>query len=194
MDQQCHYVGLDVSLETTSICVIDDAGAIIWRGKCSSDPDAIAATVRPACPRRSTGWSGDRTAVQLADAQLAPTRRARGLHGRPARLSLQINKTGANDTFGLAQVVRTGWYREVAVKSMDAHTLRMLLVARSRLVSQRRQRLTRSVGCSRPLACLSHKAAKPCFLCAFASRSPTILYSSQSSSRCLPSGTPFAPR
>src|SRR5882724_13556990 len=54
-----------------------------------------------------------------------------------AALSLQINKTDANDAFGLAQVVRTGWYREVAVKSMDAHTLRMLLVARSRLVSQR---------------------------------------------------------
>ena len=54
-----------------------------------------------------------------------------------AALSLQINKTDANDAFGLAQVVRTGRYREVAVKSMDAHTLRMLLVARSRLVSQR---------------------------------------------------------
>ena len=39
MDQQRHYVGLDVSLETTSICVIDDAGAIIWRGKCASDPE-----------------------------------------------------------------------------------------------------------------------------------------------------------
>jgi len=46
MDQQCHHVGLDVSLETTSICVIDDAGAIIWRGKCSSDPDTITAIVR----------------------------------------------------------------------------------------------------------------------------------------------------
>ena len=43
MEQQSHYVGLDVSLETTSICVIDDAGAIIWRGKCSSDPDTITA-------------------------------------------------------------------------------------------------------------------------------------------------------
>jgi hypothetical protein len=29
MNQQRHYVGLDVSLETTSICVIDDAGAVI---------------------------------------------------------------------------------------------------------------------------------------------------------------------
>jgi len=53
-----------------------------------------------------------------------------------AALSLQINKTDANDALGLAQVVRTGWYREIAVKSMDAHTLKMLLVARQ-LVSQR---------------------------------------------------------
>jgi hypothetical protein len=50
MDQQCHYVGLDVSLETTSICVIDDAGAIIWRGKCSSDSDVITAMVRQHAP------------------------------------------------------------------------------------------------------------------------------------------------
>lgn len=37
----------------------------------------------------------------------------------------------------MAQVVRTGWYREVAVKGMDAQALRMLLVARAQLVSQR---------------------------------------------------------
>jgi transposase len=52
MNEQRHYVGLDVSLETTSICVIDDAGAIIWRGKCRSDPDAIAATLRQHPPAR----------------------------------------------------------------------------------------------------------------------------------------------
>ena len=43
-----------------------------------------------------------------------------------AALSLQVNKTDANDAHGLAQVVRTGWFREVAIKSMDAQTLRML--------------------------------------------------------------------
>jgi transposase len=46
-------------------------------------------------------------------------------------------QTDANDAHGLAQVVRTGWFREVAVKSMDAQTLRMLLMARAQLVSQR---------------------------------------------------------
>jgi transposase len=35
-------------------------------------------------------------------------------------------------------VARTGWFREVAIKSMeDAQTLRMLLMARAQLVSQR---------------------------------------------------------
>ena len=46
-----------------------------------------------------------------------------------AALKLQVNKTDANDAWGLAQIVRTGWFREVAVKSMDAQALRMLLVA-----------------------------------------------------------------
>ena len=54
-----------------------------------------------------------------------------------AALSLQVNKTDANDALGLAQIVRTGWFREVAIKSMDAQTLRMLLMARAQLVSQR---------------------------------------------------------
>jgi transposase len=54
-----------------------------------------------------------------------------------AALSLQMNKTDANDALGLAQVVRTGWFREVAIKSMDGQALRLLLVARAQLVSQR---------------------------------------------------------
>ena len=41
MDQQ-HYVGLDGSLETTSICVVDKSGAIVWRGKCSTEREPIS--------------------------------------------------------------------------------------------------------------------------------------------------------
>jgi hypothetical protein len=43
MDQQ-QYVGLDVSLETTAICVVDDKGAVVWRGKCASTPESICRT------------------------------------------------------------------------------------------------------------------------------------------------------
>ena len=56
-----------------------------------------------------------------------------------AALALQVNKTDANDALGLAQVVRTGWYREVAVKGMSAQELRMLLVARAVRLPLRRQ-------------------------------------------------------
>jgi len=40
-----HYVGLDVSLEETSICVVDENGQKVWQGKTSSQPAAIAQEV-----------------------------------------------------------------------------------------------------------------------------------------------------
>src|SRR6201989_3319162 len=167
MDQQSHYVGLDVSLETTSICVIDDAGAIIWRGKCRSDPDTITAIMRQQAPGA--------VRVGLETGQLSNwltlSLRRRGVpvvcmdarHAKAA-LSLQINKTDANDAFGLAQVVRTGWYREVAVKSMDAHTLRMLLVARSRRVSQRQATANTIRGLLKTFGLIVVKGSKGLFL------------------------------
>ena len=129
MDQQ-HYVGLDVSLETTSICVIDQGGTIVWRGKCGTNPDAISQTVRARAPALvrvglETGQLSNWLTLGL---------RRRGLpvvcidarHAKAA-LSLQVNKTDANDAHGLAQVVRTGCFREIAIKSMDAQSLRLLL-------------------------------------------------------------------
>ena len=44
------YVGLDVSQEQTSICVVDGGGQVIWEGKCASTPEAIAATLRTRAP------------------------------------------------------------------------------------------------------------------------------------------------
>ena len=139
MDQQ-HYVGLDVSLETVSICIIDNSGAVVWRGKCATEPDSICQIVRTQAPALvrvglETGQLSNWLTLGL---------RRRGLpvvcldarHAKAA-LSLQVNKTDANDALGLAQVVRTGWFREVAIKSMDAQTLRLLLMARAQLVSQR---------------------------------------------------------
>ena len=32
------YVGLDVSQEQTSVCVVDGGGKVIWEGKCASTP------------------------------------------------------------------------------------------------------------------------------------------------------------
>ncbi len=51
-----------------------------------------------------------------------------------AALKMQMNKTDQNDAEGLAQIMRTGWYRSVHVKSLDAHRTRSLLGARAQLV------------------------------------------------------------
>ena len=139
MDQQ-HYVGLDVSLETTSICVVDQTGTIIWRGKCSTEPEAISQTVRAHAPSAvrvglETGQMSNWLTLQLRKHGL-PVICLDARHAKAA-LNMQLNKTDANDAHGLAQVVRTGWFREVAIKSMDAQALRMLLMARAQLVSQR---------------------------------------------------------
>src|SRR5918993_2888700 len=144
-----HYVGLDVSLETTSVCVLDDAGAVVWRGKVASTPEAIAAAVRARAPEverigLETGplctwhWHALRQAglpVVCLDARHAK-----------AALSMQLNKTDANDAYGLAQIVRTGWYREVAVKSLASHRLRTLLSSRAQIVDMRRDLGTKIRG------------------------------------------------
>ena len=41
------YAALDVSMEQTAICVVDESGKKIAEGKVPTDPDAIA-----------TGWPG----------------------------------------------------------------------------------------------------------------------------------------
>lgn len=62
------------------------------------------------------------------------------LHARHAKaaLSLQANKTDRNDAHGLAQIVRTGWYRAVEMKSLASHELRTLLQARRQLIAMRK--------------------------------------------------------
>ena len=141
-----------MSLETTSICVVDDKGTVVWRGKCASTPESITEAVRTYAPAAvrvglETGQLSNWLTLNL---------RRRGLpvvcldarHAKAA-LSLQINKTDANDALGLAQIVRTGWYREVAVKSMDggcsrhsAWSLRVAAAAFSPFVSASRSPAT----------------------------------------------------
>jgi transposase len=134
------YVGLGVSQKETVVCVIDGEGKRVWQGTCRSIPTVMAEVVRTKAPQAIK--------VAIETGPLAVWHwhelKAAGIpivciHARHARaaLSMQVNKTGTNDAFGLAQIVRTGWYRPVDVKSMDSHKLRLLVAARERLVSMR---------------------------------------------------------
>ena len=129
-------VGLDVS-KLTAVCVVDETGRRLWRGQCATDPEQIERMIK--------GQAGDDAQVGLETGPMTPwlvhELRGRGLdvtcldarHARAA-LKMQINKTDQNDAEGLAQIVRTGWYRSVHVKSLDAHRARALLGARAQLV------------------------------------------------------------
>ncbi|PYF06948.1 hypothetical protein C8J30_12231 [Rhodobacter viridis] len=45
----CDYIGLDISLKETAIS-LRRGGQRVWRGKCTSDPSAIAALLRRRAP------------------------------------------------------------------------------------------------------------------------------------------------
>ncbi|WP_408902505.1 IS110 family transposase [Teichococcus vastitatis] len=110
-DAMVLYVGLDVSQKETEICVIGTEGRRVWRGKCPPRPEAIAAVLGEHAPRAtSVGMETGPLAIWLWHGLKALGIPIDCLHARhvAAALSLQVNKTDANDAHGIAQVVRSG--------------------------------------------------------------------------------------
>ncbi len=135
------YVGMDVSLKETSICVVDGAGNIMCEGTVISEPAAIAEYLKTKArnakrigletgPTTTWLWHELRAlgfAVICIDARHAK-----------AALSMQINKSDRNDAVGLARIMQCGWYKEVQVKRLSCHELRAVLNSRAQLVAIKR--------------------------------------------------------
>lgn len=131
------FVGLDVSQKQTALCVVDETGRRLWRGSCVTDPERIARCVKEhGGGDAKIGLETGPMTPWLAHELRAPGLDLVCLDARHARAAwrMQVNKTDQNDAEGLAQVMRTGWYRAVHVKSLDAHRVRALLGARAQLV------------------------------------------------------------
>jgi hypothetical protein len=104
----------------------------------------LSARCAQVCPCGCAGWSGDRTNAELADPATAQARSARRLRRRPPREGCPQPATqqpDANDVHGLAQLVRTGWFREIAIKSMASRLAGRL---RIRMGRRRGGRMNRS--------------------------------------------------
>ena len=139
-----HYVGLDVSLKLTAICIVDRTGKIQREGVVHSDPEAIAAFIKSNAPHVArigleTGATSTWLWTELNKMGL-PVICIDARHAKAA-LKMQINKSDRNDAVGIARIMQCGWYKEVRVKTSTA--------TRSRLFSSAEPCSLRSSGISR---------------------------------------------
>lgn len=134
------YVGLDVSVKTTAICIVDGTGDVIREAALVTEPATLAAFLRGTGLRiiRVGHEAGPMSAWLHEGLEAAgqPVVCVEARHMKSA-LSAMVNKTDRNDARGIAQMMRTGWYKPVHVKGRDARRLRLLLTNRRTLIDQR---------------------------------------------------------
>jgi len=134
-----YYAGIDVSLEASSVCVIDGSGKIVREAKIASEPEALTLFFR------SLGFAVTRIGLEAGPlsqwlyaglkqagfaVELLETR-----HVRDAFKAMAV-KTDRKDARGIAQLLRLGWFKPVHCKSAAAQEVRALLTARKLVQSK----------------------------------------------------------
>jgi transposase len=136
-----HYAGVDVSLEYSSVCVVDASGKIVREAKVASEREALIAWFA------SLGLSMTRIGLEAGPLSqwLFAAMKEAGLavelletrHVRNAFKTMPV-KTDRKDAQGLAELMRLGWFRPVHCKSMAAQETRAILTARKLVQSKLR--------------------------------------------------------
>src|ERR1700692_4263812 len=132
-----HFVGLDVSVKETSVCVVVDACQVILEQKVPTEPEDIIDLLS------SLGVTYGRIGIEagplsqwlvnaLTVAEL-PVICVETRHMKALLTAQQINKTDRNDARGIAQMMRVGLFKPVHVKTLAAQEQRMLLTSRKLL-------------------------------------------------------------
>ena len=134
-----HYAGIDVSLEQSSVCVVDGDGRIVREGKVASEPVALIGWFR------SLGLELTRVGLEAGPLSqwLYAAMKEAGLavelletrHVRDAFKAMPV-KTDRKDARGIAQLMRLGWFRPVHCKTAAAQEMRALLTARKLVQSK----------------------------------------------------------
>jgi transposase len=136
-----HYAGIDVSLEQSSVCIVEASGRIVREAKVASEPAALMRFFQDlGVPLSRIGleagplsqWLHAGLAAAGFDVVLLETRHVK------AALSAMVVKTDRKDARGIAQLLRMGWYRAVHCKAPPAQEVRALLVARKQLQTKLR--------------------------------------------------------
>ena len=137
------WVGLDVGMKSTAVCVLDGDGKVVHQCAMKTHPTEIGrylaknftsnmAAVGMETGAMSVHLSGGlrRLGYQVAVMDALQVHRV---------LSLKRNKTDTNDARGIAEITRTGrdYLTEVYVKTAACYEVRAQLIMRHRLVQQR---------------------------------------------------------
>lgn len=135
------YVGLDTAKKFTSVCIVSAKGDLIREGQVETTPKAVIAFLRGDGLRYArVGMEAGSMAPWLCEG----LRRARlpvvcvdTWHAHGA-LKTQRNKTDRTDAYGIAQLMRTGSYRPVHLKSTNSTLTLGLLKSRKLILSKLR--------------------------------------------------------
>lgn len=128
-----HFIGVDVSLASSALCVVDMRGRVVKEVKVASEPEALASFVR-SLPLEITAvgleagplsqWLHKSLTDAGVPAVLMETRQVK------AALKAMPIKTDRRDAEGIARLLQMGWFRPVHCKSISAQEVRALLSAR----------------------------------------------------------------
>jgi len=128
-----HYAGIDVSLECSSVCIVDGSGKIVREAVVPSEPEALIGWFS------SLGIGLARIGLEAGPLSqwLYAAMKQAGLavelletrHVRDAFKAMPV-KSDRNDARGIAQLMRLGWFRPVHCKSIGAQEVRAVLTAR----------------------------------------------------------------
>ena len=134
------FAGLDVSLEETSVCIVDDSGAVVKEFKTATEAQALRAALLPHTAELKrigleAGPLAQHLYSELIEAGL-PAICVETRHMAQALRAQTVNKTDRNDARGIAQMMRVGLFKAVHVKTERSQRLKVLLTARKLLKSK----------------------------------------------------------
>lgn len=135
-----NYVGLDVSLKSTSVCILDEKGKRLHEGEVDSTPEAIDQfLVKTGLEIEQIGLESGNLTHYLKNGLLKRKYRVVVMESRKmaAILATIINKTDKNDARGIAEALRVGHFRECVHRSDDAIEIRSLLHLRQTAIEER---------------------------------------------------------
>lgn len=117
-----HYVGIDVSLALSSVCVLDAAGAVVREAKVASEPDALVGFLRDlGLPIANVGLEAGPLSAWLYDGLKGADYEVALLETRQvkAALSAMAVKTDRRDARGIAQAGGLGGEREANLSALQ---------------------------------------------------------------------------